>query len=218
LDDIDNLRARGFGQPVGFGLKPALLVVDFVNGFTDPQSPLGANVDREIAAANELIDASRRAGSPVLFSTIAYTDEGLQDAGVWARKIGPLTELRFGSSGVLPDPRLHRRADDVVLEKKYASCFFGTDLHDRLQRLDVDTLLVAGCSTSGCVRATVVDACQLGLRPIIALEAVADRSEAAHRQSLLDIEMKYGDVQPVARIAAYLARLPRAVPGHAARA
>jgi maleamate amidohydrolase len=204
VNDIDHMRQRGFGRAVGFGQRPALLVVDFINGFTDPASPLGAVVDGEIAATNLLIDAARAAGAPVIFSTIAYADPHLADAGVWRRKVEGLAVLRAGTTAVLPDARLKRSEDDTVLPKHYASCFFETDLRARLEAAAVDTLLLAGCSTSGCVRATVVDACQFGLRAIVAQEAVADRSEDAHRQSLLDIEMKYGDVRPVAAIAAYL--------------
>lgn len=204
MNDIDHMRQRGFGRAVGFGQRPALLVVDFINGFTDPASPLGAVVDGEIAATNLLIDAARAAGAPVIFSTIAYADPHLADAGVWRRKVEGLAVLRAGTPAVLPDARLNRSEDDALLPKRYASCFFGTDLLTRLEAHAVDTLLLAGCSTSGCVRATVVDACQFGLRAVVAREAVADRSEDAHRQSLLDIEMKYGDVRPVAAIAAYL--------------
>lgn len=204
MNEIENMRQRGFGRAVGFGKRPALLVVDFIQGFTDPASPLGAAVDCEIAATNLLIDAAREADAPVIFSTIAYHGARLEDAGVWLRKVEGLAVLRAGTPAVLPDARLKRRASDVVLPKHYASCFFGTDLRAQLAAQDVDTLLVAGCSTSGCVRATVVDACQWGLRAIVAEEAVADRSEDAHRQSLLDIDMKYGDVRPVATVAAYL--------------
>lgn len=207
MTDLDHMLERGFGQPVGFGMSPALLVVDFINAFTDPGGPLGAEVGPQIAATNLLIAAARRAAVPVLFSTIAYRGEQLEDAGVWALKIAGLAELRQDSPRVLPDARLDRRHDDVLLEKQYASCFFGTDLHEQLRRLRVDTLVFAGCSTSGCVRASVVDACQLGLRAVVAREAVADRSPQAHRQSLRDIEMKYGDVQPVSAILAYLGTL-----------
>jgi nicotinamidase-related amidase len=115
-----------------------------------------------------------------------------------------LASLRAHTPGVEQDARLHRAPSDSLVVKKYASCFFGTDLASRLQSLRIDTLIIAGCTTSGCVRATVVDACQSGFRPIVALEAVSDRSPAAHAQSLVDIETKYGDVLPVAEILDHL--------------
>lgn len=205
--DARVLRQRGFGNSVGLGQLPALIVVDFVQAFTDPASALGASVDDEIAAANQLLDAAHRAKVPVFFSCIAYSEDDLADAGVWASKISGLGALRADTPQVLQDARLHVAAGDESIVKKYASCFFGTDLQDRLRRRRIDTLVVAGCSTSGCVRATVVDACQMGLRAIVALQAVADRSAAAHQQSLVDIQMKYGDVLSVETITAYFSNL-----------
>lgn len=209
MSEIDQLIERGFGNQVGFGTAPALLVVDFLNAFTDPGSVLGAAVDREISAANALIDAARGAAAPVIFSAISYRQGDLGEAGVWPRKIAGLHLLREGSPEVAQDRRLHVTPGDSLLIKKYASCFFETDLLARLRTHRVDTLVVAGCSTSGCVRATVVDACQSGFRTIVARDAVADRSAEAHRQSLRDIEMKYGDVHDVATIGAYFAKLSR---------
>ncbi len=197
------LRQRGFGNNVGLGQSPALIVVDFLQAFTDPESALGAAVDDEITAVNLLVDAAHDADLPVYFSSISYSEDDLGDAGVWPRKIAGLAALRADTPQVLQDARLHVGAGDEMILKKYASCFFGTDLQTRLHQRHVDTLVVAGCSTSGCVRATVVDACQTGLRAIVALEAVADRSASAHRQSLVDIQMKYGDVLSVAVIATY---------------
>lgn len=202
-DEFAGLEQRGFGRRVGFGRSPALLVVDFLQAFTDPASALGAAVDNEISAVNRLLDSAHEASVPVFFSSISYNEVDLGDAGVWLRKIGGLAALRANTPEVAQDPRLHVNAGDALIVKKYASCFFGTDLQSRLQFRRIDTLVVAGCSTSGCVRATVVDACQLGLHAIVAREAVADRSGRAHRQSLIDIEMKYGDVCSVDQVVAY---------------
>lgn len=188
------LTERGFAGSMGFGQRPILLVIDIVKGFTDPTAPLGAQMDRQIAATNRLIAAARTAGAPTIFSTIRYDDPGLADAGIWSRKIKGLATLVAGLDGSEIDPRLDIDPTDGVLVKKYASCFFGTDLASRLIADGIDTLVVAGCTTSGCVRATVVDACQYGFRPVVVREAVFDRLEASHRQSLIDIEMKYGDV------------------------
>ncbi|SMH26502.1 isochorismatase family protein [Mesorhizobium australicum] len=197
-------RDRGFAQALGFGARPALVVVDFINGFTDPDLPLGSRADEAIERANILIDAARGAALPVFFSTVSYVDPDLRDAGIWVQKIRGLATLRAGTPAVEQDARLHRAPGDGLLVKKYASCFFGTDFASRLQSLRIDTLIIAGCTTSGCVRATAIDACQSGFRPMVAREAVSDRSPAAHAQSLVDIETKYGDVLSVAEILAHL--------------
>lgn len=206
-DEAEILSRRGFGQPMGFGTRPALIVVDFMIAFTDPALPLGAAVDREIEATNRLIDAAHRAGFPVIFSAVIYDEPDLRDAGVWSFKMKGLGTLRAGTPAVELDPRLHRLPGDPLLTKKYASCFFGTDLASRLHNRGIDTLVIAGCSTSGCVRATAVDACQSGHRPIVAREAVADRSAPAHRQSLLDLERIYADVTGVDEICREFDRL-----------
>ena len=195
--EAKDLVAKGFARPVGFGLRPALLVVDFINGFTDPSSPLGSDVGAAIAQTNRLIRAMRAGSLPIYFSTIRYDDPACADAGLWLAKIAGLSILSAGSPGSEQDSRLLIKRHDPVIVKKFASCFFGTDLLTRLVRDRVDTLILTGCATSGCVRATAVDACQYGIRPIVAREAVADRLEMAHHQSLIDIELKYGDVLSV---------------------
>jgi nicotinamidase-related amidase len=156
-----------------------------------------------LQATNRLLDAAHARGITVIFTTVAYEDPE-REAGLWIRKIPALGVLRVGSGYVELDERLHRRADDVVLVKKYASAFFGTGLDVLLRERGVDTLLIAGCTTSGCVRATVVDALQYGFRPVVVREAVADRSEPAHRANLFDIEGKYGDVLPLEEVLTYL--------------
>jgi len=135
----------------------------------------------------------------------------LSDAGVWQRKMGGMASLVEGSDNVRLDPRLDTVDGDSIMSKKYASCFAGTDLAARLVSQGVDTVIVTGCTTSGCVRATVVDAVQSGFRPIVAPEAVGDRSGAAHRQSLLDMDAKYGDVVPLDEVIAHLSHIARPV-------
>lgn len=179
-------------------------MVDLINGFTDASRPLGANLDSQIEATNQLIPAMREAALPILFTTTAYDDAGLADAGVWGLKMKGSTTLRAGSHDVALDPRVDHRAGEPVLVKKYASCFFGTDLLSRLVSLGVDTVIVTGCTTSGCVRATVVDAVQSGLRPIVVREGVGDRSRASHEQSLFDLQAKYADVMPLADVLAHV--------------
>jgi maleamate amidohydrolase len=147
---------------------------------------LGANLDKEIASIVTLLTAAHERGVPVIFSTVRYDDADLKDAGY---------------------PRLDFRKTDTLLLKKYASCFFGTDLVPRLLAHRVDTLVITGCTTSGCVRATAVDACQNGFRPMVVREAVGDRSAAAHAQSLFDLDAKYADVISQRDALAYLERV-----------
>jgi maleamate amidohydrolase len=198
-------RARGFARPLGWGKNPAVLVVDFSRGFTDPASPLGADFSGEIAATRRVLNAARVAGLPVLYSTIAYDAEDARDGGLWTVKIPALGALQAGGAAAEIDPRLGRRDDEPVITKKFASCFFATDLADRLRRAGVDTLIITGCTTSGCVRATAVDAMQHGFRPIVVREAVGDRLAAAHEQSLIDLQAKYADVESVDDVLAHLA-------------
>src|SRR6266481_5826978 len=188
--DEEFFRQRGFGLRIGFGDRPALLVIDLIKAFTD---------------AGKM---------PVIFSTVIYQDADFKDAGIWALKQKGVVTLKAGTSGVELDPRLKAQKTDTLLMKKYASCFFGTDLVSRLLAHRIDTLLIAGCTTSGCVRATAVDACQTGFRPMVVREAVGDRSAAAHDQSLFDLDAKYADVVSLADTLEYLVTIGRTV--HAA--
>jgi nicotinamidase-related amidase len=193
-EEHEFFRQRGFGLRIGFGKRPALLVIDMINAFTDPSMMLGADLDGPIEATRQMLQVAHDKGVPVLFSTVSYSEPGQKDAGIWALKQKGAATLVTGSHGVQIDERLQFGPGDSLLVKKYASCFFGTDLVSRLLARNIDTLIIAGCTTSGCVRATAVDACQTGFRPMIVREAVGDRSEAAHVQSLFDLDAKYGDV------------------------
>jgi maleamate amidohydrolase len=193
-NDAEFFKERGFGLTMGFGERPGLLVVDLVKAFTDPNRMLGANLDSQVTATQELLQAAHARDIPVLFSTVRYDDTDLRDAGIWALKQKGTVTLAKETDGHEIDPRLDRKPSDAVLLKKYASCFFGTDLVSRLNSRRIDTLIIAGCTTSGCVRASAVDALQNGFRPMVVREAVGDRSVAAHEQSLFDLHAKYADV------------------------
>lgn len=210
MTDVDEFfRTRGFGGRIGFGDRSAVVVVDLVNAFTDPDLPLGAPLGPEIEQTRRILAAARAAGAPVFFTSVAYESNDLADAGVWAAKMAGLMSLRAGTPEVEVDARLGRRADEPLVVKKYASAFFGTDLLTRLTTLRVDTVVLTGCTTSGCVRATAVDAVQNGLRPIVVREAVGDRAQAAHEQSLFDLQAKYADVVGADEAVAALAGVPQ---------
>ena len=202
--DAEFFKQRGFGQKLGFGQRPALLIVDMAKAFTNPGMPLGANLDSQIEAIRALLGAAHDHEVPVIFSTVSYEDENLKDAGVFGMKQKGSATLRAGTEGVQIDSRLEFRKTDSLLVKKYASCFFGTDLVSRLNVRQVDTLIITGCTTSGCVRASAVDACQIGFRPMVVREAVGDRSQSAHEQSLFDLNAKYADVVSLEETLHYL--------------
>jgi nicotinamidase-related amidase len=149
----------------------------------------------------------------VFFSACTYDDPEFRDAGVWINKIQGLDTLGSWTENAKIDDRLDVRKGDTVFHKRYASCFFGTDLFSRLTAQRIDTLILTGCTTSGCVRATAVDSCQYGFRPIVVREAVGDRSKAAHDQSLFDLDAKYADVTSLSDTLDYMKSV-----GHNAKA
>jgi maleamate amidohydrolase len=202
--DAEFFKERGFGLTMGFGERPAVLVVDLVKAFTDSSRMLGANLDSQIAATQPLLEVAHGRNIPVIFSTVRYDEADLRDAGIWVLKQKGSITLAKDTDGHEIDPRLDFRPGDSLLLKKYASCFFGTDLVPRLNSRRVDTLIIVGCTTSGCVRASAVDALQNGFRPMVVREAVGDRSVAAHEQSLFDLNAKYADVVSLDETLQYL--------------
>jgi maleamate amidohydrolase len=198
---------RGFAQTIGFGKKPAILVIDFILAFTNPDMPLGSPLGSEMEATNRILKESRSKNIPVFFTTVSYTDSNLEDSGIWKLKMAGLQTLRADTPGVQVDPMLNRKPNEPVIVKKYASAFFGTDLPSRLIAQQIDTLIITGCTTSGCVRASAVDAIQYGFRPMVVMEAVGDRSTDAHEQSLFDLNAKYADVVTVEKVLDYLDKL-----------
>jgi nicotinamidase-related amidase len=200
---LSGYRRQGLAGRSGFGRRPAVVVVDAIVGFTDPACPLGSDYDREIAAIVRLLTAARRRHLPVVFTTTAY-DRDMREAGVFAAKVPSLRHLQRGSPLVALDPRLKRRSAEVLLEKQYASAFFGTPLASLLTGAGVDTLIVTGFTTSGCVRATAVDGLQHGYRVVVPRECVGDRAAGPHEANLVDIDGKYGDVAPLADVLGHL--------------
>lgn len=198
---------RGFGLRIGFGKRPVLVVVDMLVAFTDPGLPLGVNQDETITQIQRLIATARDVPIPIYFTVCQYDEDDFRDAGIWALKQKGIRSLRAGTQEVIIDPRLDHRPEDSVIVKKYASAFFGTDLSTRLTFRGVDTLIISGCTTSGCVRSTAVDSCQYGFRPMVVREAVADRALPAHDQSLFDLHAKYADVVDIEETLNYMRAL-----------
>lgn len=201
----DIYMSKNFGNSIGFGKAPAVLVVDFINAFTDETSPLGANLSFQLQHTKDILEEARRIGIPRIFTTVAYEPD-LRDAGIWRVKT-PTDKLIIGTTWVELDQSLQRRSDESIIVKKYASAFFGTHLISLLNTERVDTIIVVGCTTSGCVRATVVDGVSYGFRMMVVEEAVGDRAELTHRVSLADINAKYGDVVSTVTVIDYLRSL-----------
>jgi nicotinamidase-related amidase len=194
-------RDHGLLGRVGFGHRPCLLLVDFIRGFTDPACPLGADLAAELEIAAALLDAMRLRALPVHFTTLAF---GPGAAGPFVKKIPALALLEPGSRWTEVDPRVAPRRGEPVWNKQGASAFFGTGLAPALVARGVDTVIVTGCTTSGCVRASAVDACQHGFQTAVVREAVGDRAAAPHTASLFDLDAKYADVVSHAEVSAYL--------------
>jgi nicotinamidase-related amidase len=199
------VRFSGFHGRVGFGENPALLVVDVNRGFTDPSSPLRCDLDDCVAAIARLLEAFRAAGLRIVFTTVVYDDFGKQAAAVFIEKVPALLVLEPGSPWVEIDPRIAPVEGEPVLSKHFASAFFGTTLASVLASAGADTVVVTGASTSGCVRATALDAMQHGYRVVVPREAVGDRNPDAHEANLYDLDTKYADVVSVEDVLSELA-------------
>lgn len=198
--------SRGFGGRVGFGKRPAVVVIDMAKSWLDETSPLGSNrLQSVVEATVEILGVARQNGHPVFFTTMSYSDFDV--AGALGRKLTHAStgrSLSEGSGLSDLDPRLERRPDEPLIVKPRASAFWGTPFDAHLVSLSIDTLIITGCSTSGCVRATAESAHNLNLHPIVVEEAVGDRSSEAHLANLTDIDLRYGDVTKLADVASYL--------------
>ena len=193
---------HGFGGRIGGGSRPAFLVVDMATAFTDPNTQLGWNLDLVVERQRELLDVMREKGLPSIFLTVAV-GTGMMDT-VALQKTPSTKQLLWGSRWVEIDERLGRLESEPIVVKQYYSGFFGTSLCSLLTNFRVDTVLIGGTSTSGCVRATAMDAIAYGFRPLVVEECCGDRNRAAHEANLFDIDMKYGDVVTQAEALAYL--------------
>jgi maleamate amidohydrolase len=193
MSDADVYRKQQFGQKTGFGSKPALLVVDFVNGFHDPEILGGGNIAEAVIATVPLLGFFRATERPVIFTRIVYAEDG-SDTSLWCEKVPRLRDLTENADASQVVASLAPRAGELVIRKTQASAFFGTHLGACLVSKGVDTLVVAGCTTSGCVRASVIDAMSMNYRTVVASDCVGDRALGPHAANLFDMGQKYADL------------------------
>ena len=208
MSELEIYDKQGFGHSSGFGSKPALLIVDFVNDFTDPGAFGGGNINEAITNTKILLEAAREIEIPVVFTRVVYADDG-SDLGVFSMKavgLGKLTENVPGSQIV---DSLAPVTGEYVVRKTQPSSFFGTGLAPWLVGKGVDTVIVTGCTTSGCVRASVVDSMSHNFRTVVAKDGVGDRALAPHEANLFDMEQKYADVLGSGEILAYFEKFNR---------
>jgi len=198
-----NYRASGFHQAVGFGKNPALLMVDFVEAYLDKSSPLYAGVELVRDRCIELLGIAREAGIHIFHSNVSYRP-GSPDGGMFRRKLPLLKVFEEGSPLAAFASGLEPAAGESVISKQYASAFFATPLASLLTVLGVDSVLIAGVTTSGCVRASALDALQHGFRSIVVKDAVGDRHPDPHEANLFDLQAKYSDLVSVNEVREYL--------------
>jgi maleamate amidohydrolase len=204
-DELDIYRQQGMGQSIGIGAAPALVIVDFVLGFTDPAHFGGGNIGPAITRTVDLLALARARGWPIVHTRVVYADDG-SDCGGFTKKVPPLKGLTETSPLSQIVPELTPQKGELILRKHNASAFFGTELAGWLAGRRVDTLLVSGCTTSGCVRATVVDSCSHNFRTIVVTDCVGDRAIAPHEANLFDMGQKYADLMPLSAVEAALTR------------
>jgi maleamate amidohydrolase len=198
-DELNIYRHQGFANPMGLGHAPALLIIDFVHGFTDPAHFGGGNIGEAIVHTQALLTLARARGWPVAHTRVVYADDG-SDAGAFTMKVPALLKLTETSPLSQIVPELTPAPGEAVFRKKHASAFFGTDLAAWLALRRIDTVLVAGCTTSGCVRASVIDASAYNVRPIVVTDCVGDRASGPHEANLFDMGQKYADLMSMAEL------------------
>ncbi len=184
----------GFSGRVGWGARPAVVVIDLVRAYTHPDGPFALPEARSaVEATAELVETARDKDVPVFWTVVRYTP-GMADGGLFVRKVPALACFAEGAAGDWGDLTLEPGAGEVVVVKQYASAFFGTSLATTLHASGIDTVVLAGVSTSGCVRATAMDALNSGFHPQVVRQACADRTPEVHDSNLTDLDAKYADV------------------------
>ena len=203
MDDTEIYARQGFGNSSGFGNKPALLIVDFVNGFNDPDLFGGGNIAPAIAKTQTLLKVVREKKLPIAFTRVVYADDG-SDMGVFGMKASGLQKLTEDAPISQIVPELTPESGEYIVRKTQPSAFFSTGLAGWFVSKGVDTVIVTGCTTSGCVRASVVDSMSYNYRTIVASDGVGDRAMGPHEANLFDMGQKYADLLTCDEIVAHL--------------
>lgn len=201
--ELDSNYKSVFNNRLGFGEKPAFIMIDFVRAYFDKNCPLFADVDQTLEAALRIRDAARDRNIPIFYTNVIYENEG-KNGGVFFEKVPVLSNFIKGNSMAEWPESLDIISGEIIISKQFPSAFFNTSLLSALTLLDIDTLIISGLTTSGCVRATCVDAISHGFKPIVVAEACGDRHQAPHEMSLFDINAKYGDVISEKEVLDYL--------------
>lgn len=197
---VEFYRQAGFGGRVGWGQKAAVLVIDMAGTWTEPDAMIGSDLSAVTGEVKRVLDAARSAAAPVFFTTMAFDPAHIDASRVSRAKTPHLDKMVRGESSSFVVPELERRDDEPFIEKPRASAFRNTNLVSLLVDRGVDTVVIVGCSTSGCIRATAESAVDLGFHAIVPAEAVGDRSPSAHAANLFDIDQRYADVVPVTEV------------------
>ncbi|MEM7225879.1 MAG: isochorismatase family protein [Pseudomonadota bacterium] len=205
--DLEVYKRQGYGGKSGFGDRPAVIVVDFVNGFADPNQFGGGNIGEAIDNTAKLLSTARDAGVPIAYTRVVYADDGA-DSSVFCLKSPNLAKLTEDAPGSQIVDALSPAPCDYIVRKIQPSAFFGTNLSAWLIGKGIDTVIVTGCTTSGCVRATVVDAMSFNFRTIVVTDCIGDRALAPHRANLFDMEQKYADLMTRDEITDMFSRSP----------
>ncbi len=207
LEDLTaNYERGGFVASLSPGRRPALLCIDFIRAYFEADSPLDLGSRACLGAARDVLELVRAARLPVVHTRVVYHDSGV-DGGLFVKKLPVLSALTEGAPLGATMPEVAPQPHELVVTKQYASAFFGTSLASTLRALGVDTVIITGVTTSGCVRATTVDALQHGFVPLVVREAVADRHSRPHEANLFDLQAKYAEVVDVAALRGWLAEL-----------
>ena len=210
MSDAQANYAGVFDGKIGFGTSPALIMIDFMRAYTTPGADFFADgVVKAVSASVDLLDAARKAGIPIIHTRVEFHPSG-KDGGMFVRKVPGLRKLVAGEPLAAFDSKVEPAGDELVIVKNYASAFFGTSLQATLSADGIDTIILAGCSTSGCIRATSIDGVQHGFRVIVPRDCVGDRHAGPHEANLFDINAKYGDVVSRDDLISYLGCLPDA--------
>ncbi len=198
----DDYERAGFGGSLGFGKHPALILIDVTKAYIDPGAPLYVGSDDAFQSMLSLANLARKSSVPIIFTRVEYMTGGA-DGGLFYKKVGALSLFQKGEPLGDFDDRLKPATNDIVVTKQYPSAFFGTSLVSTLNSLHIDTCLFAGFSTSGCVRASALDALQHGFRPVVVPEACGDRDPAVQSANLFDLEQKYADLKNLSAVEQY---------------